>query len=95
MFGDFRAISIKHLFLVKTVVGTFWVTFGKFWATFDFIIWSHCFRTSLSSFLFLFVSSTLTAAANHISASTITYVSHSIVQQPLTLGRAKDANSWH
>ena len=41
MFGDCQAISIKHPFLVETVLGTFWVTFGNFSATFDFNIWSY------------------------------------------------------
>ena len=36
MFGEFRAISIKYPILERIAVGTFWVTFGKFWATFDF-----------------------------------------------------------
>ena len=50
MFGDFRAISIKHPFLVQTAVGTFWVRFGKFWATFDFNIWSHCIQYNVYIF---------------------------------------------
>ena len=50
MFGDFRAISIKHPLLVQTAVGTFWVRFGKFWATFDFNIWSHCIQYNVYIF---------------------------------------------
>ena len=60
MFCDFRAISIKHPFLVKTAVSTFWVTFGKilgyFWFKHQVTLvlkqwWSpvcgQCYQTTL------------------------------------------------
>ena len=41
MFGDFLASCENHCFLRQTDLATFWATFGKTWATFNFNILSH------------------------------------------------------
>ena len=41
MFGDLLGSCENHRFLSRTGEVTFWATFGKTWATFYSIIWSH------------------------------------------------------
>ena len=39
--GSFGGYFETHPFLSQNAVATFWATSGKFWATFDFNIWSR------------------------------------------------------
>ena len=49
IFGQFLGCLEKHYIKVKTALVTLWATFGSIWATFNFNIWSHCWRAMTTS----------------------------------------------
>ena len=57
MYSDFWAILKNIPFQIKTALATFWLTFGKIWATFNFSIWSHRGNDILWEFCTIFLIS--------------------------------------
>ena len=52
MYSVFWAILKKVPFEIKTDLATFWATFEKNWATFNFSIWSHWPLPTFAGFLY-------------------------------------------